>query len=84
MQKFEITVKDPVGIHARPAGVIVKQAQALSSHITVTCNGKKADLKKLLSVMGLCAKCGDILYVCVEGDNELEDTERLMEILKTV
>ena len=84
MQNFEFTVKDPVGIHARPAGVLVKKAQSLSSDITVTCRGKTADLKKLLAVMSLGAKCGDTVSVSVSGENELEDTETLKETVKNI
>ena len=84
MQKFEITVSDPVGIHARPAGVLVKEAQKLSSDITVTCREKTVDLKKLLAVMGLGAKCGDTLSVSVEGENELADADKLKKVFETI
>lgn len=84
MQKFEITVSDPVGIHARPAGVLVKEAQKLSSDIKVTCKEKTADLKKLLAVMGLGAKCGDTLFVSVEGEDELADAEKLKKVFETI
>ena len=84
MQNFEFTVSDPVGIHARPAGVLVKKAQSLSSDIAVKCKGKSADLKKLLAVMSLGAKHGDVVSVTVSGENELADTETLKEIVKNI
>ncbi len=84
MQKFEVTVSDPVGIHARPAGVLVKEAQKLSSDITVTCREKTVDLKKLLAVMSLGAKCGDTLYVSVEGKDELADADKLKKVFETI
>lgn len=84
MQKFEVTVSDPVGIHARPAGVLVKEAQKLSSDITVTCREKTVDLKKLLAVMSLGAKCGDTLYVSVEGNDELADADKLKKVFETI
>jgi phosphocarrier protein len=82
MQKFEITVSDPVGIHARPAGLLVKEAQKLSSDITVMCRGKTADAKKLLAVMSLGAKCGDTLSVSVEGKNEEADADKIKKIIE--
>ena len=82
MQKFEVIVSDPVGIHARPAGVLVKEAQKLSSDITIFCNGKMADAKKLLAVMSLGAKCQDTLSVSVEGENELNDVVQIKKILE--
>lgn len=84
MQKFEVTVSDPVGLHARPAGVVVKEAQKLSSDIEVTCRGKTVDLKKLLAVMSLGAKCGDTLTVSVSGDDEHSDAEKLKKIFETI
>ena len=80
MQNFEIVVSDPVGIHARPAGMLVKEAQKLSSDITLVCRGKAADAKKLLAVMSLCAKCGDTLSVSVEGENEISDAKKIKNL----
>lgn len=70
MQSFTYTVNDENGIHARPAGVIVNSAKKFTSSITVKCNGKSADCKKLFSIMGLGAVKGDILNVTVEGQDE--------------
>lgn len=63
MNRFEYTVKDENGIHARPAGLIVREAQKYGSEITIECRGKSASLKKLLSVMGLGIKQGDTVTV---------------------
>lgn len=84
MQKFEVTVSDPVGLHARPAGVVVKEAQKLSSDIEVTLREKTVDLKKLLAVMSLGAKCGDTLTVSVSGNDERSDAEKLKKIFETI
>lgn len=82
MQNFEVTVSDPVGIHARPAGLLVKEAQKLSSDVMLSCRGKTADAKKLLAVMRLGAKCGDTLSVSVEGENEVTDAQRIKNIFE--
>ena len=82
MQRFEYTVKDPIGIHARPAGILVKFVQSMNSDITIECNGKKADAKKILAVMGLCAKCSDTLSVSVSGDAEEQDAKALKAFLE--
>ena len=84
MRNFEVTVSDPVGIHARPAGSLVKEAQKLSSNITITCRGRTADAKKLLAVMSLCAKCGDTLSVSVNGENEISDAEKIKNVMKAL
>jgi phosphocarrier protein len=70
MQKFSYVIKDEVGIHARPAGLLVKEAKNYSSTITVTKDGKSAEAKKLMALMGLGVKCGETVEVSVEGDDE--------------
>lgn len=73
MKEFQYTIRDEVGIHARPAGLLVREATGLSSVITVECNGRSAEAKKLFAVMGLGVKCGETVTVRVEGKNEDED-----------
>ncbi len=77
MKEFQYTIKDEVGIHARPAGLLVREASALSSVITVECNGKQAEAKKLFAVMGLGVQCGETVTVKVEGKNEDTDFETI-------
>jgi phosphocarrier protein len=78
MRTFNYVITDPVGIHARPAGVLVKAAQGFSSAVTLEKSGKSpADLKKLFAVMGLAVKGGDEVTVCVEGTDEDAAAEAL-------
>ena len=70
MKTFDYTIKDEVGIHARPAGQLVKVAKKYESKITVSINGKSAEATKLMAVMGLGVKCGQTVEVTVEGADE--------------
>ena len=70
MRTFEYTIKDEVGIHARPAGLLVKEAKNYDSVIKVTKDGKSAEAKKLMALMGLGVKKGDTVTVSVEGGDE--------------
>lgn len=70
MKTFEYVIKDEVGIHARPAGILVKEAKKYESKITVSSNGKSAEATKLMAVMGLGVKCGQTVKVTVEGVDE--------------
>ena len=54
MKTFEYTITDPVGIHARPAGELVKEAKKYEDTITVTKGDKSAEAKRLMSLLGLC------------------------------
>jgi phosphocarrier protein len=83
MKTFEYTITDPVGIHARPAGLLVQAVKALDSKVTLTNkDGKSADGKKLLAVMGLGIKQGDTVTVTVDGGNEDASVEALEKFLK--
>lgn len=70
MKEFQYTIKDEIGIHARPAGLIVKKAKEFSSKCTLTKDGKTAELTKLMALMSLGVKCGDTVTVAVEGPDE--------------
>ena len=70
MKSFNYTITDPVGIHARPAGLLVKEAKQNDSTITITKDGKSADAKKLMALMSLGVKQGDTVEVSVEGGDE--------------
>ena len=70
MQKFEYVIKDEVGIHARPAGLLVKVAKKYQSEIRIVKDGKSAAATKLMAIMGLGVKCGDTVAIEVEGADE--------------
>lgn len=70
MRKFTYTITDPVGIHARPAGLLVKQVKAYESTIIIGKDEKEVNALKLMALMGLCVKKGDTVTVSVEGPDE--------------
>ena len=71
MKQFSYVITDPVGIHARPAGMLVKAAKDLDSTITIEkTGGKSATATKLMAVMGLGIKQGDEETVTIDGGNE--------------
>ena len=70
MKTFTYVVKDKEGIHARPAGIIVAEAKKYSSSISITNKGKKADLKRIFGVMGLCVKSNEEVLIEIDGSDE--------------
>lgn len=82
MKTFIYTITDEVGIHARPAGMLVKQAKECTSEVTVNCKGKSADAKKLMMLMALGVKQGDEVTVEVSGDNEDADVSLMEKFFK--
>jgi phosphocarrier protein len=67
MKSFEYTITEPVGIHARPAGMLSKEGRKYKSTICVVKGGKSVNVLKL---MGLGVKCGETVTVTVEGEDE--------------
>ena len=70
MKQFQYTITDANGIHARPAGLLVKEAQRFASAVKLIRGEKSADLKRLFWVMGLNVKAGDAVTVSAEGADE--------------
>ena len=70
MYEFSYTIKDPVGIHARPAGLLSKEGKKYKSTITVDKDGNPVNVLKLMALMKLGVKCGETVTVRVEGVDE--------------
>lgn len=77
MKTFNYVIKDELGIHARPAGLLVKEAAKFQSAVKIAKDGKEVDAKRVLGVMGLCVKCGQEVTVSVDGADENEAFEAL-------
>ena len=77
MKQVRYTIHDPNGLHARPAGLLVKEAQKYPCAIQLACGEKKADLKRLFAVMGMNVKCGETVEVTAQGDDETAAVQAL-------
>lgn len=82
MKEFNYVIKDETGIHARPAGMLVKCAKNFKSDIKIEHNGKSADAKKLFNLMSLAVKCGNEIKVICTGEDELEASAELENFFK--
>ena len=70
MKSFIYTVPNLARIHARPAGMLVKEAKQFKSRLSVAKGERKADLKKLFAIMSLGIKQGDVITLEAEGPDE--------------
>lgn len=70
MKEFKYVINDPVGLHARPAGLLVKQVSDYQSKVTLSSNGKSADARKLIMLMSLGIKQGMEVTCQIEGEDE--------------
>ena len=71
MKSFEYTITDPVGIHARPAGLLVKEIKSFAgSAVTITKGEKSVNALKLMALMQMGIKQGDTVTVSIDGGDE--------------
>ena len=82
MQSFDYTITDPQGIHARPAGIFVKEAAKFPCSVKIAKDGKEVDAKKILGVMSLGVKKGEEITLRTEGEDEEGAIGKLEEFLK--
>ena len=82
MKTFQYVITDHEGIHARTAGLLVKEAGKYQSSITLKKGEKTGDAKRIFAVMGLAAKQNDELTVVCEGPDEEVAAEELEKFFK--
>ena len=70
MKAFKYVIKDELGIHARPAGLLAKEAKQYESTITITKGDKSASASQLMKLMSLGVKQGDEIEITVDGADE--------------
>ena len=83
MKQFTYTIQDSMGIHARPAGLLVKAAAAFKdTTIEISSNGKKADVKRIMAIMSMGVKQGAEVTVTCEGADEDAAAEAMEKFFK--
>lgn len=82
MREFNYVITDPEGIHARPAGELVKAAKEFESKITLTKDGKSGDCKKIFGIMALAVKSGNEVTLTFDGNDEDAAYEKISEFMK--
>ena len=82
MKEFSYTVQDALGIHARPAGLLVKAAAKFPCDVTLKSGEKKRSAKKIMAVLAMAVKQGNEVTVVCEGDQEDEAAAALEAFFK--
>ncbi len=83
MKEFKCVIQDELGIHARPAGMLAKEAKALGDTvISVTKGDKTVKASQLMKLMGLGVKKGDEVTVSAEGGDEDAAIEAMKAFFK--
>ena len=83
MVSQQVVIKNPTGLHLRPAGILCKTAMQYKSSITFTYRGNTANAKSVLSVLGACIKCGDEIEFICNGVDEKEALKALVDAVES-
>lgn len=78
MVSQKVVIKNPTGLHLRPAGILCKEAMQFKSLISFNFRGSTANAKSVLSVLGACVKCGDEIEFVCQGEDEEKALETLV------
>ena len=81
MVREKVTIKNPTGLHLRPAGRLCDGARKYKSLITFQKDNKTANAKSLLSVLGCCIKSGDEVEFICEGEDEAEALAAMIRLV---
>lgn len=79
----KVVIKNPTGLHLRPAGILCKEAMKYKSLVTFTFEGGTANAKSVLSVLGACVKSGDEIELICEGPDEEEALKNLINAIES-
>lgn len=82
MVNFTFVMRDRMGMHARPAGLLVKEAVGCSSKVTIRKGERTGDAKRIFNVMGLSIKANEEVEITVEGDKEQEEAAALEAFIR--
>lgn len=83
MVSQKVVIKNPTGLHLRPAGILCKEAMQFKALITFTFRDSTANAKSVLSVLGACVKCGDEIEFVCEGEDEAEALQALVAAVES-
>lgn len=84
MKEFQYTIQDVLGIHARPAGMLAKEAKRFGSVVTVGCGEKCANTAQMMKLMALGVKQGQTITVQAQGEDEDAAIAAMQELIERI
>jgi len=79
--EFKAKIKDPIGLHARPASLITQEANKFKSDITISLDGKNANLKSIMSVMALGVKNNQEVTISAKGSDAEKAVKQIEDLM---
>ena len=84
MKKLQYTVKNSLGIHARPAALLAQACTNFKSAVMVECNGNVASGNNVLQILALHAAKGSVLDITADGPDEDAAIAKIEEVLADI
>lgn len=81
MVKAKIKLKNPTGLHLRPAGILCNEAVKFDCSVQFQFRGTVSNAKSVLSVLGACIKSGDEIEFICDGKDEEEALSAMLKIV---
>lgn len=81
MKSLKIKIIDPVGLHARPAAIVVKEANNFKSNIIIKANGKEGNLKSIMNIMSMAIKSNEEAVIEASGEDEQEAIDAIKSVM---
>ena len=82
MVRKKVIIKNPTGLHLRPAGVLCNEAMKFSSKILFRYGKETANTKSVLSVLGACIKSGYEIELICEGEDEVDALQAMVTVIE--
>lgn len=82
MKSFQYVIQDPVGIHARPAGLLSAKAKEFNAVVKIATGGRESEVTKLMAVMAMGITCGQEITIIAEGPDEEEAIAELEKFVR--
>ena len=82
MKKKEVTINNKIGLHARPASLLINNAVQFDSEMKMIYEGKEANLKSIISLMSLAVGAGEEVIIKAEGEDEDEALSKITNIIE--
>lgn len=83
MVSSKVVIKNPTGLHLRPAGILCKIAIGFRSKVNIQFKETTANAKSVLGVLGACIKTGDEIELICEGEDEEEALATLTKAIES-
>lgn len=82
MLQQTLTIRNKLGLHARPSALLAKTAGLFKSGITLTSGSRSVDAKSILGLMTMAMPCGEELTVSADGPDEKAALESIVELFE--